>query len=85
MTRSGLLRALLALLGDADGAFGGGEGLVAGQEGEALGLFAQQHGGQVAVADAHLAVVGDRAGDAEGLQALAEGFGDVGGLRVSPS
>ncbi len=57
--------------GDADRPFGGGERFVAGQEGEALGLFLQQPGGQVAVAEADLAVVGDRTGDAEGLQALA--------------
>ncbi len=71
---------LVGGLGDADRAFGGGEGLVAGQEGEALGFFAQQHGGEIAVAEADLAVVGDRTGDAEGLQADADRFGGVGGL-----
>ena len=72
MTRRGSLRALLALLDDADGALGGGKGLVAGQEGEALGLLAEQHGAQVAVAQTHLAVLGHRAVDAEGLQAHAD-------------
>ena len=55
------------------GALGGGKALVAGQEGEALGLVAQKHGAQVAVAKAHGALCGHRAGDGEGLQALADG------------
>ena len=79
MTRRGCLRALLALLDDADGALGGGEGLVAGQEGEALGLVAEEHSAQVAVAQTHLAVVGDGAVDAEGLQAHADHLGGLGG------
>ena len=74
----GLLPGLVGVADDADGALSGGEGLVAGQEGEALGLIPQQHGAQVAVAQAHLAVLGNRAGDAEGLQALADGLGSVG-------
>ena len=72
MTRSGRLAGLVGVADDADGAFGGGEGLVAGQEREALGLLAEQHGAQVAVAQADLAVFGDGAVDAEGLQALAD-------------
>jgi hypothetical protein len=48
---------------------------VAGQEGEALGLVIQQHGRQIAVAQADLAVVRDGAGDAEGLQAFAQRSG----------
>ena len=75
----GLLTGLVGVLDDADGALGGGEGLVARQEGEALALVAQEHGAQVAVAQAHLAVVGNRAVDAEGLEALADGGGGLGG------
>ena len=75
----GLGAGLVGVADDADGALGGGEGLVAGQEGEALGLVPQQHGGQVAVAQADLAVVGDGAGNAEGLQADADGLGGLGG------
>ena len=74
-----LLAGLVGVADDADRAFGGGKGLVAGQEGEALGLVAEQHGAQVAVAQADLAVVGDGAGDAEALQADADGLGSLGG------
>ena len=48
---------------------------MSGQEGKALGLFAEQARAQVSVAKANLAVVGYRAGQAESLQA----FSDVGG------
>ena len=51
---------------------------MAGQEGEALRLVAQQTGGQVAMANTHLAVVGDTAGDAERLQANTDSLGGVG-------
>ena len=74
------LAGLVGVADDADGALGGGEGLVAGQEGEALGIVAQKHGAQAAVADADLAVLGDGAVDAEGLQADADGLGGVGGV-----
>jgi hypothetical protein len=58
---------------------------MAGAEGEAARLLAQQHRGQIAVADAHLAIVGDGAGDAEGLQARAQRLGDLSGhLLVFP-
>ena len=68
---------------DADGALGGGEGLVARQEGEALGLIPQQHSAQIAVAQAHLAVLSHRARDAEGLEADADGLGGLGsGLNI---
>ena len=77
MTRRGSLRALLALLDDADGAFGSGKGLVASQEREALGLLAQQHSTQVAVTKTDLPVVGNGAVDAEGLQAFADLAGSV--------
>ena len=69
----GLLAGLVGVVGDADGALSGGEGLVASEEGEALGVLAQQHGAQVAVAQADLAVLGNGAGHAEGLQADADG------------
>ena len=52
---------------------------MAGQEGEALGLVPEQHGAQVAVAQAHVALLGHRAGHAEGLQADADGLGGLGG------
>ena len=75
----GLLAGLVGVLHDADGALGGGEGLVTGQEGKALALVAEQHSAQVAVAQAHLAVVGHGAVDAEGLQAHADHLGGLGG------
>ena len=65
--------------GDADGAFRGGETFMAGQEAEAFGFFAQQHGAQIAVAEAHGALVGHRARNAEALQAQADFFGRFGG------
>ena len=74
----GLLAGLVGVADDADGALSGGKGLVAGQEGEALGLVPQQHGAQVAVAQAHLTVLGHGAGDAESLEALADSLGSVG-------
>ena len=74
----GLAR-LVGVADDADGAFGGGKGLMTGQEREALGLLAQQHGAEVAVAKADLAVFGDGAVDAEGLQAFADLLGGLGG------
>ena len=76
ITRSGVLRALLALLDDADGAFRSGKGLVTCQEGRSTcDLLAQQHRAEVAVAQTDLAVVGDRAVDAECLQAFADNTG----------
>lgn len=53
------------------------------QEAEAFRFVAQEHGGQVAVAQAHLAVVGHGAGNAEGLEPFADGFSGVGGLRAA--
>ena len=53
------------------------------EEAEAFGLFAQQHGGEVAVADADLALIGDRTGDAESLQSFADGFRRVGGFGAA--
>jgi len=73
----GLAR-LVGVLDDADGAFGGREGLVAGEEAEALGVFTQQHGAEIAVAETDFAVLCDGTVDAEGLQALADGSGGVG-------
>ena len=73
-----LLAYFVGHFGDLDCAFGGGERFVPGQECETLRLFAQQAGSQVTVADTHFAVVGYRAGDAEGLQAFTDGLGSVG-------
>lgn len=53
---------------------------MASQEGEALGVIGEQHGAQVAVAQTDLAVLGDGAGNGEGLDALAD---DGGSLRSS--
>ncbi len=64
--------------GDADRAFRGCEGLVPRQEAEALRLVAQEHGAQIAVAEAHLALFRDGTGHRESLQADADLFG---GLR----
>ncbi len=75
----GVLADLVGVAGDTDSALGGGEGLVAGQESEALGLLIQQHGAQVAVAQAHLALVRHGTGDAESLQAFADALGRLGG------
>jgi len=51
-------------------------------EGEALGLFLEKHGGQVAVADATLRSSAPSQG-AEGLHAFAQGTGDVHGLLLT--
>ena len=59
---------LVSHLSDLDGTLSSGERLVAGQEGEALSLFAEQTGCQVAVAQTYLTVVSDTSGDAESLQ-----------------
>ena len=69
--------------GESDGAFGGGKGFVTGEEGEAFGIFAQEHGGQVSVTEADFSVVGDGPRDAEGLEALADGLGGVGGFGAA--
>ena len=52
---------------------------MASQEGEALGLFIEQHRAQIAVTQSYLALVGNGAGDAEGLQTLADALGGFGG------
>ena len=70
-------------LGNTDGAFSGGKGFVTGQEAEAFRFIAQEHGGQVAVAQAHLAFIRNGAGNAEGLKAFSDGFSGVGGLRAA--
>ena len=69
--------------GNADGAFSGGKGFMAGQEAEAFRFIAQEHGGQVAVAQAHLAVVRNGTGNAEGLETFTNGFGGVRSLRAA--
>ena len=50
---------------------------MAGQEAEALGVLGQEHLSEVAVAETNLAVVSYGAGDAESLQAFADGCGCV--------
>ena len=74
---------LVGVQGNLDGALRGGEGLMAGQESEALRLLVQQHGAEIAVADADLALVRHGAGNAESLQTDTDplcGFGSS--LRV---
>ena len=61
------LAGLVGVAGNADGAFRRRKGLMPRQEAEALGLIAQQHSTQVAVAQAHLALLGNGTGHAEGL------------------
>ena len=73
-----LLARLVGVHSDADSALSGSEGLVASQEREALGVVTEEHGAQVAVTQTNLAVLGNGAGHAEGLEALAD---DSGGLR----
>ena len=51
---------------------------MAGQEREALGFVPEQHRAQVAVAQAHVALLGHRAGHAESFQADADGLGGFG-------
>ena len=74
---------LVGVKGDLDSALCGGKALVAGKEAEALGALGKKHGGEIAVAEADLAVFGDRAGDAEALEALADGYGRVGSLLAA--
>ena len=71
------LAGLIRIADDADGAFRSRKGLVTCQECEALGLLAQQHCAEVAVAEADLAVVGNGAVDAEGLKAFADLAGSL--------
>ena len=72
------LTCLVCVANDADSTLGSGKGLVTGQERETLALIAQQHGTQIAVAQTHLAVLGHRTVDAEGLQSLTDLAGGIG-------
>ena len=74
-----LLAGLVGVLDDADGTLCGGEGLVTGEEGKALRLVGEQHRAEVAVTETDLAVLGDGAIDAEGLEADADHLGGLGG------
>ena len=53
------------------------------EEAEALGLLREEHFAEVAVAEADLSVIGDGAGDAEGLEADADGGSSVGSLGAA--
>ena len=75
------LAGLVGVEGQLDGALSSGEGLVTGEEREALGVVGQEHGAQVAVAQTDLAVLGDGARDGEGLDTLTD---DGGSLRGGP-
>jgi hypothetical protein len=55
-----------------DSTFSSSEGLVTCEEREALGLFTEQHGGKIAVADTNLTIVSNGSGDTERLDALAD-------------
>ncbi len=46
------------------------------QEGKAFRLFHKEHGGQVAMTDADLAIFRDRTGDTESLQPLTQRAGN---------
>ncbi len=56
---------LVSLGCDLDGAFGGCERFVTGEESETFGLLTEKTGGEVTVSDTHLAVIGHRTGDTE--------------------
>ena len=60
----------------ANRALGGCKRFVTGTKGKAAGLFAQQHRGQIAMTNAHFAIIGNRAGNAECLQTGAQRLGD---------
>ena len=75
MTRRGFLRALLAFLTMPMAPSAAAKDSWPARKQKHLRLLAQQHGAEVAVAEADLAVVRDGAVDAEGLQALADGGG----------
>ena len=64
---------LVGRVGNADGAFSSCKGLVSGQKGKTVCFFGQEHCRQVAVADTHLAVFSNRAGNTEGLQTDSQG------------
>jgi hypothetical protein len=56
---------------------------MASEEGKAFGFFTQQHGSQVAMANADFAVISYGTGDAEALQADADRFGSSGGFGAA--
>ena len=85
MTRRGSLRTLLAVRAMPMAPSAAAKDSWPARKAEALGLLPQQHGAQVAVAQTDLALLSDRAGDAEGLQAHADGFGGVGSGLARPS
>ena len=68
---------------DFDSAFSCGEGFVSCQEGKALRLFAEEACGEVAVPESYFAVVCHGTGDAECLQAFANGFSSVGSVLAT--
>ena len=79
----GLVTHLVGVEGDLDGTLSSRKGLVAREEAEAIGLLREQHCAEVAVAKTHLAVLGNRAGNAECLQADADGSSGVRGLGAA--
>ena len=79
----GGLAGAVGALGYADRPFGGGEGFVPREEAEALRFVGEEHGREIAVPEAHLALVGHGAGDAEGLETLAQGLRDRHRLRFA--
>ena len=70
-----LLADFVRRAGDTDGTLCCGEGFMPGKETEAFRLFPQKHSGEVTVPETDLSALGDGTGDAEGLQADADGFG----------
>ena len=78
MTRRGSLRALLAFLTMPMAPSAAAKDSWPARKAKHLVSSLQQHSAQVAVAQTHLAVLGHRAVDAEGLQAHADSFGSLG-------
>ena len=79
----GLYAHLVGVFGYLYGTLCGGEGFVPRKEAEAVGVFMQEHGAEIAVAEADLPVFGYRTGNAETLQADAYRGGSVGCLGAA--
>ena len=68
----GLYADLVCVKSDLDSALCSCKGLVTCEEAEALGLLGEKHLTEVTVTETDLAVLGNRAGNAEGLESLAD-------------
>ena len=81
----GLNSDLVCVKSDLDSALSSSEGLVSCEEAEALGLLGKEHFAEVAVTETNLAVLGNGAGNAEGLKSDTDSGGSVGMPWCSPS